>query len=296
MSRLSRRACLVRVAGVGAFAAASGLFGGCRPSGLPAMPVAAHRIGYLSSASRLYPDGTTNQLVQAFVDDVADLGWVEERNLTVEWRFADGNSELLPELAAELVRARPEVIVTAGTRETLAAAEQTGPIPIVMNGVADPVGSGLVATLAHPGGNITGVSNDAVSAATKGVEFLKRIVPTLSRLAVLADRGNSGLASAVSAAHSAASSLGLDVLDLDVRAAEDQDAAFASAQAWGADGLLTIPSPVGLFDIPARAVRFGLPAMHAASISGRSTSGALALRGLMSYATSWRARSRRVSL
>jgi putative tryptophan/tyrosine transport system substrate-binding protein len=124
-------------------------------------------------------------LVDAFRQELRKLGWIEGKNITVEYRFADQKNERLPELAAELVRLKVDLIVVAGTAATLAAKKATTTIPIVMASVGDPVGSGLVASLARPGGNVTGFSILAVELNTKRLEVLKDAVPKLARVGLL---------------------------------------------------------------------------------------------------------------
>src|SRR6478736_3600940 len=113
------------------------------------------------------------------------LGWVEGKNISIEYRYAEGTHDRLPDLAAELVRLKVDVIVTFATSDTLAAKKATGAIPIVTAGGADPVAGGLIESLARPGGNVTGLSQMTVELAGKRLQLLKEIVPALSRVAVL---------------------------------------------------------------------------------------------------------------
>ena len=119
-----------------------------------------------------------------------ELGYVEGRNLAVEWRFADGNNDRLPDLAAELVRLNPDLIIASGTPAARAMQKATSTIPIVIVGVADPVGFGLVASLSRPGGNITGTSIMATDVSIKSLEFLLALVPDLKQVAVLLNPTN----------------------------------------------------------------------------------------------------------
>ena len=156
---------------------------------LLALPFAAHaqqagkifRIGFLdpSTASGMVV------LLEAFRQELGKLGWVEGKSITIEYRFAEGKTDRLPELAAELVRLKVDLIVTTGNPPALAAKRATTTIPIVMANVADPVGDGLVASLARPGGNLTGFSNLAVELNTKRLEVLKDAVPKLARVGLL---------------------------------------------------------------------------------------------------------------
>jgi len=139
------------------------------------------RIGYLSGAKS---DGQSARR-ETFRQGLRELGYVEEKNIVIEYRSAEGKLDRLPALAAELVRLKVDIIVTAGASATRPAKEATSTIPIVMTGDSDPVGSGIIASLARPGGNITGLSTLAPELSGKRLELLKEIVPSLSRVAVL---------------------------------------------------------------------------------------------------------------
>jgi putative ABC transport system substrate-binding protein len=183
------------------------------------------RIGFLSSFS------TSNTVgwEQAFRQGLRDLGWTEGKNISIEYRYSEGKGERLPELAAELVRLKVNVIVTSITPDTLAAKNATKEIPIVMASVNDPIGSGFVNSLAHPGGNITGLTNIASELSGKRLELLKEIVPDLKRVAVLWDP--EGPASSLSWKESQvpARALGLQLYSMETRRANDFDKAFADA-------------------------------------------------------------------
>src|SRR5262245_59249168 len=139
------------------------------------------RIGFLDSSTA---SGSAD-LINAFRQQLGMLGWIEGRNLTIEYRFAEQKNERLAELAAELVRLKVDLIVVLSTASALAVKKATTTIPIVMASAADPVGAGLVATLARPGGNVTGVANLAFELNTKGLEILKDAVRRLTRVGVL---------------------------------------------------------------------------------------------------------------
>src|SRR5262245_3551965 len=143
------------------------------------------RIGYLDSS---IASGMA-VLVDAFRQELSKLGWIEGKNLTVEYRFAEQKVERLPELAAELVRLKVDLIVVAGAAPALAAKKATTTIPIVMTSAANPVGAGLVASLARPGGNVTGFTAQSVELNTKRLEILKDAVPKLARVGLLVDAG-----------------------------------------------------------------------------------------------------------
>src|SRR5882724_7163867 len=143
-------------------------------------PTKIPRIGYLTAGSL----SAQSARIKAFRQGLRELGYVEGKNIVIEWRSAEGKLDRLPALAAELVRLRVDVIVTAGPIPTRSAKEATSTIPIVMTQDSDPVGNGFVASLARPGGNITGLSTLAPELSGKRLELLKEIVPRLSRVAV----------------------------------------------------------------------------------------------------------------
>ena len=130
-----------------------------------------------------------SQWIAAFVQRLRELGWIEGRNVAIEYRWAEGRTERSAEIAAEFVRLKVDVIVTHGTASILAAKQATSVIPIVFAVAADPVGSGLVASLARPGGNVTGLSNQLTDLAGKRLELLREVVPGLRRLAIMANVG-----------------------------------------------------------------------------------------------------------
>ena len=143
------------------------------------------RIGFLDTSTA----SGSAVLVEAFRQELSKLGWIEGKNITIEYRFAEQKPERLPELAADLVRLKVDLIVVTGTPPALAAKKATTTIPIVMANVADPVGAGLVASLARPGGNVTGFSSLATELNTKRLEILKDAVPKLARVGLLRPPG-----------------------------------------------------------------------------------------------------------
>src|SRR4029077_16917558 len=173
-----------------------------------------------------------------------ELGNVEGKNIVIEWRFAEGKADRLPSLAAELVGLKVEVIVTSGPAATRAAKESKVTIPIVTAQDPDPVGNGLVASLARPGGNITGLSTLAPEISGKRLELVKEIVPRLSRVAVLGSSTTPGNAQALREMELAARALGVQLQYLDVRGAKDIEPAFRAATKGRADALLVLQSPV----------------------------------------------------
>ncbi len=147
------------------------------------------RIGFLDKSTA----SGSAVLMEAFRQEMRKLGWIEGKNFAIEYRFAEQENERLPELAAELVRLKVDLIVVAGNAPALAAKKATTTIPIVMTNTADPVGAGLVASLARPGGNVTGLSGLAPELNTKRLEILKDAIPKLARVGLLRPAG--GIAS-----------------------------------------------------------------------------------------------------
>jgi putative ABC transport system substrate-binding protein len=166
----------------------------------------------------------------AFVQRLHELGWIEGRTVAIERRWAEGRPERLAEIATELVRMRVDVIVAHGNQAALAAKQATSVIPIVFPLAGDPLGTGLVASLARPGGNVTGLSLQQKDTAGKRLELLREIVPGLRRLAILANSGNPGAALEIAEALEAARTLGLEVVTLEIRRAEDIGPAFEASK------------------------------------------------------------------
>jgi putative ABC transport system substrate-binding protein len=166
------------------------------------------------------------QWTAALVQRLRELGWIEGRTLAIEYRWAQGQTERAAEIAAEFVHLKVDVIVTAGTSNVVVARQVTSVIPIVFAGAGDPVGTGLVASLARPGGNVTGLSNQSTDLAAKRIELLREVVPGLRRLAIMADVGAPIAMLEVGEAHAAALTLGLEAVTLEIRQAEDITSAF----------------------------------------------------------------------
>jgi putative tryptophan/tyrosine transport system substrate-binding protein len=162
----------------------------------------------------------------AFVQRLRELGWSEGRNIAIEYRWTSGRSERAAEIAAELMRLQVDVIVTSGTAPVLAAKQVTSFIPIVFAVAGDPVGNGLVESLARPGGNVTGLSIQQTDLGPKRLEFLREIVPGLNRLAIMAPSGSPGAMLEMREVEKAASTLGLGVSAFLIRQAEDIAPAF----------------------------------------------------------------------
>src|ERR1700716_3792744 len=185
----------------------------------PAMPT----IGVLGTASAL----AWSKWTDAFVQRLRALGWIEGRTVTIEYRWAEGRNERFVEIAAEFVRLKVDVIVTSGGA-VVAATQATSVIPIVFAVANDPVGSGLVASLARPGGNVTGLSLQAPDVAGKRLELLRELMPGLRRLAILANVGYPAAVLEMSEVQVMAQALGIEVVTLEVRRAQDIPPAFAA--------------------------------------------------------------------
>ena len=162
-----------------------------------------------------------NQLTTAFVQRLRDLGWIEGRTVMIEYRWGEGRAARYAEIAAEFVRRKVDVIFTDGTATALAAKQATSLIPIVFGVAGDPLGTGLVASLARPGGNVTGLSNQAADLAAKRLELLREIIPNLHRLGIMAYAGYLGAKQEVSEIQTAAHTLGVEVSVFQIQRAED---------------------------------------------------------------------------
>jgi len=180
-------------------------------------------IGFLGSST----PSTFGPWVAAFMERLRELGWAEGRTIAIEYRWAEGHSERFAEIAAELVRLKVDVIVTTGT-SVLAAKQATAVIPIVFAVANDPVGTGVVASLARPGGNVTGLSLEAPDLAGKRVGLLREALPGLRRLAIMFNAGYSAAVLETDEIQAAARALGLDTARLEIRTAEDISPAFAA--------------------------------------------------------------------
>ena len=184
-------------------------------------PAKLPTIGFLGGTT----PATWSLFVAAFVQRLRELGWVEGRNVAIEYRWAEGRIERFAEIAAEFVRLNVDVIVTVGGA-VLAAKQATSLIPIVFAAAADPVGSGLVASLARPGGNVTGLSSQFTDLAGKRLELLREMVPSLRRLAIMANAGYPAAVLEMAEVQATTRTLGLDVVTLELRRAEDIAPAF----------------------------------------------------------------------
>jgi putative ABC transport system substrate-binding protein len=220
------------LAGTGALLLAVPLAAEAQPAGK------VYRIGFLSPASP--SDPRVQRFLAAFRNGLGELGYVEGQTIAIESRWAAGKYERLPGLAAELVRLKMEVIVTAAVPAIRAAKEATSTIPIIMAVVVDPVATGLVASLARPGGNITGLSLMTPELVGKQLEMLKEVVPKASRVAVLWNPANPGNAPQLRAAEVAARTLGVRLQPLEARGPREIDSAFAAMSKEGASAVVVL--------------------------------------------------------
>jgi putative tryptophan/tyrosine transport system substrate-binding protein len=218
-------------------------------------------IGFLGEST---PSGQ-RQWVAAFVQRLGELGWVEGRNVAIEYRWAEGRNERFAELSAEIVRRKVDVIVTQGTPAVLAAKQATTVIPIIFPIAGNPVANGLVASLARPGGNVTGLTNQTADLAGKRLELLREVVPSLRRLAIMANFGNPSVVLDVGEVQAAAGTLGLEVATSEIRRAEDIAPAIEALHGR-ADALYVAGDPLVTTNrnrIAILAVGARLPTIHA---------------------------------
>ena len=203
-------------------------------------PTKIPRIGFLITSS----PSTIAPRIDAFRQGLRELGYVEGKNIVIERRHADGKSDRLPALAVELVNLKVDVIVTSGPTATRPAKEATSSIPIVMTFDDDPVGSGFVASLARPGGNITGLSTLSPEISGKQLELLKEIVPRLGRVAVIGTSTRQGTEQTLKEMEIAAGAFGVKLQYLDIQSPKDIETAFRVASKERADAVLVLQSPV----------------------------------------------------
>ena len=242
-------------------------------------PTKIPRIGYLGGTNAAAYAGR----VEAFRQGLRELGYVEGKNIVIERRYAEGKPDRLSELAAELVRLKVDVIVSAGPTVTRFLKEATSTIPIVMTNEGDPVGSGFVASLARPGGNITGLSTLAPELSGKRLEVLKETVPKLSRVAVLGNSTEPANIQSLREVELAAGAFGVKLQYLDILSPKDIEIAFRAASKGRADAVLWLVAG-GLAnahrtEIVDLAVKSRLPAIY-------NSAEFVEAGGLMSYATS----------
>jgi putative ABC transport system substrate-binding protein len=230
-------------------------------------------IGYLGASTPLFD----TYRVGAFVQRLRELGWIEGRTVAIEYRWSEGRTERYPEIAAEFVRLNVDVIVATGGAVP-AAKQATSVIPIVFPVAGDPVGAGYVATLARPGGNVTGLSLQQTDVASKRVELLREVVPGLRRLAILANVGNANVVLELGEVQAATRTLGLEAAIAEIRRAEDIVPAFEALKGR-AEALYVVAEPL-VFTNRARIHTLAMAARLPAIYNSREY---IELGGLMSY-------------
>jgi len=247
-------------------------------------PAKIPRIGYLTQGAH----SASSPDLKAFREGLRQLDYVEGQNIIIEYRYAESRTERFPDLVADLVRLKVDVIVASGTQANLAAKKATGAIPIVMANSDDPLGSGLVESLARPGGNVTGFSSMGQELGGKRLELFRETFPKVRRLAVL---WHTTANPAFRKTQTAAQTLGFEILSLEVRGPEDFDMAFAMVTRERSDGLFTVTAAF-MTSNRKRIVEFAaksrLPAMY-------HNEQFVEDGGLMSYATSIRDLHRRAA-
>jgi putative ABC transport system substrate-binding protein len=240
-------------------------------------PKTIARIGFLSSSSA----ERERPRLAAFQQALRELGYLEGQNISIEARYAGGNFQQLPELAAELARVKVDILVVVGAPASRAARSATNVIPIVMVGVADPVGIGLVSSLARPGGNLTGLSDFNAGVVAKRLELLKEVVPSATRVVVLLNPTNPSNPFQLKLTQAAALTLGVTPLPVEAKSAVELDRAFAAMRTERAEAVIVVGDPMfgsqrrRLIDLSAKN---GLPAIYSTreyTIDG----------GLISYGT-----------
>jgi len=269
---------------VGALAATAVVpFSGAQPAGK------VYRIGYIQTAT---PDEQAH-LTKAFEDALRELGYVEGRNAVFERRFAWGKQERLPELAAELVRLNVDVIMTGGNPVIAAVKQATSTIPIVMGASRDPVGAGFIASLARPGGNVTGLTSETgLEIVGKYLELTKEVVPNASRVALLLNPIPPGAANYRKATENAANNLGVSLSVVEARGRDELEGAFAAMARERVDALVVQSDPVfftARSQIVQLAMKHRLPAVYQAREFPE-------VGGLMSYGDNVSYRFRRAAV
>jgi putative ABC transport system substrate-binding protein len=261
--------------------------------GVAAWPLAARAqmakvptVGFLGAGS----PGTADVWLSAFTSRLRELGWIEERNIKIDVRWAEGRNDRSAEIAAELVRLKVDVIVTYSTEHTQIAKKATSIIPIVFAIAADPVGSDLVANLARPGGNLTGLSAQNVDLTGKRFELLREIVPSLRRLAVLFNGNNPTSMTEIGIVRTAASPLGIEVSASEILGAEDIAPAIATITKQ-ADAMFVVGEPLTF----THRTRINTLALAARLPTTYPTRGYVEVGGLMSYGPNFPASFRRAA-
>jgi putative ABC transport system substrate-binding protein len=245
-----------------------------------AWPLAAHaQQGGRKIVGRFGAGSATDPATNVVTEALRELGWVEGENVVFERRYAENRPERLPEMAADLVRLKVDVIIAGGTLAPLAAKRATSTIPIVMSAAGDPLGSGLVASLARPGGNVTGTSIMSPDLGGKRLELLKELLPALARVAVLWNAANPYPAVVFKEMQGAGRTLGIEVQSLEVRGPDDLDGAFEAARKQQPDAMITVEDPLTI-TYRKRIADFAT-GQHLPSLHGQSEF--VEAGGLMSY-------------
>jgi putative ABC transport system substrate-binding protein len=209
------------------------------PRAARSQPARVPTIGFLGPLTQ----AAQSEWTAAFVQRLREHGWIEGRTVATEYRWAEGRSERLREIAAEFVRLKVSVIVTAGTAAVIAAKQATTVIPIVFATAGDPVGTALIASLARPGGNVTGLSNQSADLPSKRLDLLQEVIPNLRRLAIMANVGSPIGVLEMGQTRAVARTLGIEAAPLEIRRAEDIEPAIAALKGR-ADALYVVTDPL----------------------------------------------------
>jgi len=221
----------------------------------------ANTIGFLGASTR----SAESQWIAALVQRLRELGWIDGRNIVIEYRWAEGHDERLADIAAEFVHLKVSVIVTWGTPATIAARQATSVIPVVAAAMGDPLATGIAVSLARPGGNVTGLSVLGTDLAGKRLELLREVVPNLRRLAILANIDNPATVIEMSMVQTAARTLGLEVVTSEIRQSKDIAVVFDVLKS-GVDALYVCTDAVvttNMIPINILAAAARVPTMHA---------------------------------
>ena len=245
-----------------------------------------YRVGILGTGTA----ASFSSYYEAFSQGLGELGYVEGKNISIERRFADGNPDRLPALAAELVQQKVDVIFASNTSSVQAARQVTGTIPIVFAVVGNPIGAGFVASLARPGGNITGASGIQWELSAKRLQILKEAFPNVSRVAVVVS-SEPVVATQFAEVQRAAKILGMEVMSIEVRRRDDFEQGFTLLRKWRADSIYVAESPTNAFNsklLAEFAAKIRLPAAYASKQYVEAG-------GLMSYGANYEALYRRAA-
>ena len=285
---VNQRRTLITALGAGALGQVMALPAIAQAQGKPAEKI--WRVGYLGTRTR--PASIDADFANGFVQGLRERGYVEGRNLVIEWRFAGNDLARVPGLAFDLVQLKPDVIVSGASQGISALQKATSTIPLVMLGINDPTGSGFVASLAHPGGNITGTSNNSTDIAAKQLQVLLEIAPKVKRVAVLLNPDNRSSAAILSTiVTTAQKKAGVIILPFEARTAPAIEPAFALMKQGRAEALMVTGDAMFHGQLPAiaaLAIRQRLPSV--ALIRQYADAG-----GLMSYGSSFRENFRRAA-